>query len=265
MTKRAGLFATVLLFSLLFFSGCDLLTVEESPSASSEASPWQAYSTGIDYRVMPVRLGNTEFDMQIVRIDPNAVRWQVNYTPGVARNYVEWRSLLGDDVKAFINASFFTEANIALGMVVTNGAVNGQTLNGYGGMFQVNNGGVVRVRSLVAEPVNFRDTDFRYAVQSFPMLIEPGGVLASTGAGFDDPARRSVIAQATDGSIYMISTGLLGQISFRNLQNWLLNSDLEIDVAFALDGGRSAMLFVNGDTPIEVPGLASVPVILAVY
>ena len=45
--------------------------------------------------------------------------------------------------------------------------------------------------------------------------------------------------------VYISSrTGLFGQISFRDLQQWLLESGLNLDIAFALDGGRSTMLYV---------------------
>jgi len=252
----------VLVFLIGVGSGCQLRGEKQSTTRNGSII-WEEQSPGVAYHTETVTADGIDFEMHIARINPDEVRWQVLYEPGMALNYIEWKSRLGRTVKAFINANFFTEQDVAIGLVAANGQVFGRTLNGYGGMFQVDAAGIVRVRSLVSEP--YMSGTLQYAVQSFPMLIEPGGVPASTGPGFNDPTRRSAIGQDAAGNIYLFSTGLLGQISLENLQGWLLNSDLNLDVAFALDGGRSSMLFVNGTDPVEVPGLAAVPVILAVY
>ena len=99
------------------------------------------------------------------------------------------------------------------------------------------------------------------------MLIEYGGRQATTGNGFNEAARRSVIAQDRDGNILLMSTGVLGEISFIDLQSWMLRNGLNIDVAFNLDGGRSTTLYVNpisGD-PLFIPAISRIPVVLAVY
>lgn len=262
MTK-AALWQLVLVLLIVAGGGCEVLQSEKDAPITDPVTAWQTRSPGIAYRTLPVNNAPAEFEMHVVRIDPSLVRWQVHYEPGTAYSYLEWADRLEPDVKVFINANFFTEVDIAIGLVVADGLVSGSSLPGYGGMFQIDVAGTPRVRSLVTEP--YVRENLQHAVQSFPMLIEPGGVPASTGAGFDDPARRSAIAQDTNGYIYLFNTGLLGQISLRNLQNWLLNSGLGLNIAFALDGGRSAMLFVNGANPVDVAGLASVPVILAVY
>lgn len=201
--------------------------------------------------------------MHIVRLEPNQVTFRVHYAPGQANTFSRWQALLQDNALAFVNGSFFTEANEAIGLVVADGNYFGASLVGYGGMFQVDPTGRARVRSLVVE--GYQGESLWQAVQAFPMLIEPGGVRASTGAGFDDPARRTVIAQDRSGRILLISTGILGEISFNDLQEWLLNSGLDIDVAFALDGGKSAALFVQRTDPITIPSFSAFPVVLAAY
>lgn len=254
-----------LLLAMVLLSACDIIATETPapdtiPGASSD---WLPIAPGMDYRRQGVRVDNTDFDMHIVRIDPSMARFRVFYEPGNSYTYTAWKNRLPDNPQVFINANFFTEDDSPIGLVVSDGQSYGISLNGYGGMFQVEANGMARVRSLVLNP--YIGENYTQAVQAFPMMIEPSGRPASTGSGFDDPARRSVIAQDIEGNIYLMSTGVLGQISLRNLQQWLLASPYNLDVAFALDGGRSAMLFANTNTPLEIPAFSSVPVVLAVY
>jgi hypothetical protein len=98
------------------------------------------------------------------------------------------------------------------------------------------------------------------------MLVEYGGIEAATGQGFDTPARRTMIAQEYSGHILLFSTAN-GHLSLREAQRWLLNSGLNINIAFNLDGGKSTMLIVRpsvGDT-LHIPAFSKIPVVLAVY
>jgi exopolysaccharide biosynthesis protein len=63
-----------------------------------------------------------------------------------------------------------------------------------------------------------------------------------------------------------MTTGLLGHITFNELQDWLLSSGLELDVAVALDGGKSTAMYVtHPNEPVEIPAFSDLPIILAVY
>jgi exopolysaccharide biosynthesis protein len=263
---------SVFLAGLLLLSmACSLQTATSSINQSSDSegsvdygAGWTLVSAGAEYRTF--RLQPSEgitFDMHVVRLDPTQVQFRTHYRPGDPLTSSRWRTEL-DDPLVFVNANFFTDNNQAIGLVVTDGVPFSASLVGFGGMFQVDTAGNAWVRSLVYEP--YQGESFYQVVQSFPMMIEPGGIAASTGEGFDVEARRTVIAQDRSGKILMMTTGTIGQINFYDLQYWLLNSGLDLDVAFALDGGKSTAMFVsNGGDSVHIPAFIPLPTILAVY
>jgi exopolysaccharide biosynthesis protein len=251
--------------------GCNLQPASEKtivPTRADEAlqgDVWVRVTDAIEYREVFVDLPNgLGFLMHIVRIDPTQVRFRIHYDSTYPHAPQEWQNHLSDAV-VFINGGFFDTQNRAQGLLVVDGQSIGQSYVGFGGMFQVDTEGVARVRSLVHK--SYRGEGLIQAVQAFPMLIEYGGQLAPTGRGFDDPARRSIIGQDAEGHILFISTGVVGQISLRDVQQWLFQSDLALDVAFALDGGKSSTLYVQfSDRPaLLVPAFSDLPIVLAVY
>ncbi len=251
---------------ILILSACGLFSKEDDskPSNGNTTTEWVRITDGAEYRTFSITPSDaTPFDMHIVRLDPKQVRFRVHYQPAQAYTYNSWQEQLAPEAIAFINANFFSEDNVAIGLVIADGTLYGTTLVGYGGMFAINADGSPTLLSLARTP--YRGTGYTQAIQSFPMLIEPDGTPSTIGQGFDELARRTAIAQDDKGYIYLMSTGTLGQISLRELQNWLLNSELNIKVAFALDGGRSSLMYVRTEPPIQIPSLVRVPIILAVY
>jgi endonuclease YncB( thermonuclease family) len=99
------------------------------------------------------------------------------------------------------------------------------------------------------------------------MLIEPDGFRARTDEGFETPSRRSVIAQDRQGRLLLMVTDVFGTISFAELQSWLLESGLEVNIAFALDGGRSTGMVIRrpDEDPLVISALSDLPLVLAVY
>lgn len=265
MMLRARRYLLIIFIFGMF--GCNLLddliatpTLEEETSAT-----WETIIPGVEYQSRRIQPRNSpDFDMHIIRLDPNAVYFRVHYTPGESRSFAAWQIALPDSL-AFINGSFFTPEAYALGLTVADGMIYGASYEGFGGMFQVDLNGMARVRSLVAEP--YTGEQFLQAMQAYPMMVEPSGVSASTGAGFEQVARRTIVAQDKTGHILLMTTGLLGEISFYDLQEWLLESSLDIDVAFTLDGGRSTSMYLNrfDKGPVEIAGFSDVPIVLAVY
>lgn len=230
------------------------------------ADNWTPLATGVEFRMERVLpLDSQGFDMYILRLYPAFVEFKVHYRPQNPLGLHDWQSEL-PDVLAFINGSFFDEYYRALGLVMVDGVVYGYSFVDFGGMFQVESPDILRIRYLVTEP--YQGEVYQQAIQAFPMLVAPGGQQARRSDGFNTPARRSIIAQDTSGRILLMSTGLLGEISFAELQYWLLNHpDLSIDSALALDGGRSVMFYAanpNGQA-ITVPSFDYVPVVLGVY
>jgi hypothetical protein len=262
-----------LLLVLLLLAGCSLKS-QDNPAPTTAALPptlappvesdWTSVAPGIETRTLPAEppLAPAPFDVVVVRIDPAQAEFRVHYEPRQWYFIHEWKDTLAD-AHVIVNANFFSEAGEAAGLVAADGLTYGTSFDGFGGMLQVS-GGTVRVRSLVTEP--YHSETVEQAAQGFPMLIQPGGEAARTGDGFDDPARRTIIAQDRDGRILILVTPL-GLLTFRNAQTWLLaQEELAIDVAFGLDGGKSTGLYVaapGGGTLYD--NFDRVPVVIAVY
>ncbi|MFQ5419744.1 MAG: phosphodiester glycosidase family protein, partial [Anaerolineae bacterium] len=101
----------------------------------------------------------------------------------------------------------------------------------------------------------------QYALQSFPMLVKPGGKL-----GFPDedgqPSRRTVIAQDRDGRFLFIIAPW-GKFTLHQLSAFLVNSDLDLDIALNLDGGSSSGLLWADNQGVQA--MTAVPAVIAVY
>jgi hypothetical protein len=102
------------------------------------------------------------------------------------------------------------------------------------------------------------------ALQSFPVLVKPGGQLGFPEQHEDNiPARRTVIAQDRDGRILFLIAPR-GTFTLHQLSVYLTESDLNLDIAINLDGGPSAGILVAH--PWEVIGSqTSLPFVILVY
>lgn len=101
------------------------------------------------------------------------------------------------------------------------------------------------------------------AVQSFPVLVKPGGVMGfPADADEGKPARRTVVAQDRSGSILVI-VAPRGYLSLHELAVFLVGSDLEVDVALNLDGGGSTGLWLEaGGVGVEIDSITPVPSVI---
>ncbi len=254
--------------ALLALWGCNLSRaghVIVIPTASSLppdlGDSWMAIAPGIEVREMalPVASLLARGTMVVVRLDPATVTMRVHYTPGEAHSLAEWQETL-PEARIIVNGGFFDEADRALGLLVSDGQVYGQSFVGFGVMLQGDGVGV-RVRSLVTEP--YQGEWLWQAVQAFPLLIE-GGALAAQGPGFDERSRRTWVGQDRFGRILFGETHNL--IGLAALQAWLLAADLDLTIAFALDGGRSTGLIIR--TPAyqrTLPSFDRLPSVIALY
>jgi len=248
--------------------GCNAVRVSESNSTatpevgSGTTTNWRTVAPGVERRDMhlPIASQTTQGKAILVRLDPAVVTFRVRYSPSTPHWLIEWRNLL-PQAAVIINGGFFDETNQALGLLVSDGASSGQSFVGFGGMLQVTGSGV-RVRSLVSDP--YQGEPLLQAVQAFPMLIEQTRLPVLEGDEFDQRARRAWVGQ--DGAGRIIFGLTHNWISLAELQQWLLASDLNLQAAFALDGGRSAGLLVNvpGDEELYA-ALDQLPAVIAIY
>jgi exopolysaccharide biosynthesis protein len=264
--NRNGLALVLITVTLL---GCTLaVNVSETVTITPEipplvADPWQVIAPGIEQRAIDISLSrSTSARAILVRLDPAWVTFRVHYSPGTPYSINAWRDQL-PDAAIIVNGGFFDENDYALGLLVSDGQAYGQPYSGFGGMFQVDTAGLARVRSLINEP--YQGESLAQAVQAFPMLVEAYGARAPQDGGFDDRSRRTLVAQDSLGRILLVVIPYTA-ISLSELQNWLLSSDFDIQIAFGLDGGRSTSMVIN------TPGLSTiyfsldkVPDVIAVY
>jgi uncharacterized protein YigE (DUF2233 family) len=101
-----------------------------------------------------------------------------------------------------------------------------------------------------------------YGLQSFPVLVKPGGqpgFLEEDGL----TSRRTVIAQDRDGRILFILAPW-GSFTLYQLSAYLAASDLELDIALNLDGGTSTGLLLI-EPAEDIPAFVPLPAVITVH
>jgi Phosphodiester glycosidase len=230
-------------------------------STSVPSNGWQSVAPGLERRNYDPDPLNPITRMVALRIDPSLYTFRAHYQPGQAFNATEWTTALPQSV-AFVNANFFDQADRALGLLVADGVVYGQSYTDRGGTFLVENG-QPRIRANLREP--YQGEPLEQAVQAFPMLVLDG-FAAFTDNIQDRSTRRTIVAQDSSGRIILLATPVLG-LTLRDLSAYLPTTDMNIVTAFNLDGGRSTMMVVHiaGLSETVVSSIDSVPAVLAVY
>ena len=241
-------------------------TIPPTPTSEPPDTGWRPAGAGAELRRMRVTLvGGRVERVTLVRLDPAQVRFRVLYTPGEGRRVSEWVSTLegaGESPLLVVNGGYFTPEYTATGLLVSGGRVYGTSYAGFGGMFAVLPGGRVEVRWLVARPHDPTEVLVE-AVQSFPVLVRPGGVLGFPPDADDGrTARRTVVAQDRSGRVLFL-VAQDGFFSLHALARWLLESDLDLDVALNLDGGQSTGLYFRaGQPPVQIDSWVPVPAVI---
>lgn len=221
---------------------------------------WEAIHPGLARRILHLfnENGAAIEQLYILRINPYFYEFQVNYHPGNPQMLPAWQA--ETNALVVINGGYFTEEFLATGRIIANGEATGVSYGEFAGMFTVMNVGP-DVRWLGERPYS-PDEPIQHALQSFPMLVKPGGLL---GYPEEDgrPNRRTVIGKDNVGNILIIITPW-GHFTLHALSQFLVNSDLNLDVALNLDGGTSSGLILA--EPYEaVSGYVPVPAIISIY
>jgi uncharacterized protein YigE (DUF2233 family) len=164
-----------------------------------------------------------------------------------------------------LNGGYFSIENERYfpdGLAIVRGRAYGETFRGYGGMLAIR-GNRAELRWLVQKPYNPRESLWA-ALQSFPMLVKPGGRLGFGPVSEDHArARRTVIAQDPDGRILFILAPQ-GYFTLHHLSAFLTGSDLDLDIAFNLDGGGSTGILVAEPREV-IPSNVPLPFVILVY
>jgi hypothetical protein len=154
------------------------------------------------------------------------------------------------------------ENHIPNGFTVIDGIANGNSFGDFAGMFAVTENGPT-LRWLAQEPYH-PDEGLTAALQSFPILVKPGGGLGFPAEYEDNiPARRSVIAQDQAGRILFILAPQ-GNLTLHQLSTFLTEVDLDIDIAINLDGGPSSGILLRYPSE-RIPAISTLPIVITVH
>jgi uncharacterized protein YigE (DUF2233 family) len=237
-----------------------LATHTATPTPVPTDTGWRPVARGIEVRRLDVQTDAALERIVVARLDPAAVRFRVAYAPGEPQLVSAWAQQTG--ALLVVNGGYFTPEYHATGLTVSGGETYGRSYGDYAGMFVVPEGGRPSVRWLRADPLDPREP-LREAVECFPVLVKPGGVMGFP-AGADDGrvARRTVVAQDRLGNLLFVIAPR-GHLSLHALAVWLVASDLEVDTALNLDGGPSSGLWLADAAQID--SYVPVPAVIAVF
>ena len=232
------------------------------PVPPSPDTGWQPLEPGVELRQMDVSAQFGTERATIVRLDPALVRFRVGYDSANPRWLSKWAAQ--SDALLAINGGFFTTENAAIGVVASGGQRWGNSLGNFAGMFAVTIAGQASVRWLTMWPYDPNEP-LAEAVQSFPVLVKPGGQMGFPADGDDGlPDRRTVIAQDRMGRIVVVVTPG-GFLSLHELAVFLAESDLDLDTALNLDGGSSTGIWLAaGGQEITIDSVSPLPFVILV-
>lgn len=233
------------------------------PTSTPEAEDtgWVALAPGVEGRRLWADTGAGRERLTLLRFEPTYIRLRVVYAPQHPRRLSEWAQLMPTAL-AVVNAGYFTPEMRATGLVISDGVLHGRSYDDFAGMLAVDSAGQISLRWLRLTPYR-PDEPLVQAVQSFPVLVKPGGVMGfPADADEGQRARRTVVAQDIHGRLLLLVSPA-PRFSLHELAVWLTTSDLEIDIAMNLDGGTSTGLWVRG-WDVVIDSYVSLPAVIVI-
>ena len=227
---------------------------------------WELLQPGLERRVINLfdlfddKVRHIE-QIYLLRLEPAQFRFDVAYD-AQGKSLEGWQT--EREALIVVNGGFFRleeEEFIANGLMVLNGKPIGASFGDFAGMLAITESGP-EIRWLAHTPYN-PEEPLLGALQSFPMLVKPGGVLGFAAEHEDGKqARRTVIGQDEHGRVLFLVASF-GYFTLHQLSLYLTESDLELDVAVNLDGGPSSGLRLA--QPLEeVPAFSFLPIVITV-
>jgi len=225
---------------------------------------WAMLQEGLEKRVIHLLDENHQplEELHILRIDPDYYQFSVLYQE-IPKTLAEWQKIT--DALILVNGGFFRiegDTYVPTGLSIVDGKVIGNSYGDYAGMLVITDTGP-GLRWMAQEPY-IPGEPIKSALQSFPILVKPGGE-AGFPVQYEDnhKARRSVIGEDKDGQI-LLMVAPLGYFTLHQLSLYLAESDLNLELAINLDGGPSSGLWIA--EPYEViPAYSPLPIVIAVH
>jgi uncharacterized protein YigE (DUF2233 family) len=235
-------------------------------SASSRTSDtgWSGLQPGLERRVIEICDAQNQKaeSVHLWRLDQQNFRLDVAYDAR-PKSLETWQR--ETNALMVVNGGYYSvedERYFPDGLTIVNGKASGKSFNDFGGMLAINESRA-ELRWLVQKPYNPSES-LRAALQSFPILVEPGGQLGF-GAERENnvSARRTAIGQDREGRILFI-VAPQGFFTLHQFSVYLTGSDLNLDIAVNLDGGGSTGILV-ANPPETIPSDRSLPFVILVY
>jgi exopolysaccharide biosynthesis protein len=200
--------------------------------------------------------------LYIWRLDQNYFRLDIAYheSPQSLENWQQETNAL-----LVANGGFFREENekyFPNGLTIINGQAFGSSYESFAGMLAISDSGA-ELRWLTEKPY-IPGEPLHAALQSFPMLVKPGGELGFPEQFEDNvKARRTVIGQDWEGNLLFI-VAPRGHFTLHQLSVYLTESDLNLNIALNLDGGLSTGILVANPEQV-ISSQTSLPIVILVY
>jgi hypothetical protein len=196
------------------------------------------------------------------RLDQSYFRLDIAYDES-PRSLESWQR--ETDALLVVNGGFYRVENekyFPNGLTIINGQPFGNSYESFAGMVAISEEGAEL--QWLAEKPYIPGEPLLAALQSFPVLVKPGGQLGFPEEHEDNvQARRTVIGQDWEGRILFI-VAPRGYFTLHRLSTYLTDSDLNLNIAINLDGGPSTGILVTN--PQEVVGSqTSLPIVILVY
>jgi hypothetical protein len=222
---------------------------------------WSLLQPGLERRAIDVYNGQNQLveSLYIWRLDQNYFRLDVAYDES-PKSLETWQN--ETNASLVVNGGYYSIENERYfpdGLTIANGEASGRSFRS-GGMLAIDQTGA-ELRWLLEAPYNPSES-LQAALQSFPVLVEPGGKLG-VPVESNASARRTVIAQDKDGRILFILAPQ-GYFTLHQLSVYLTESDLNLDIALNLDGGGSTGILVANPYEI-IPPTRPIPFVILVY
>lgn len=241
-----------------------MLSVAPKFDPVPDTTGWSLLQPGLERRVIPMYndLNQPVESVHVWRLDQNYFRMDVAYdeTP---KSLETWQR--ESNALMVVNGGFYSVENERYfpdGLTIVNREATGRSFNGFGGMLAINESRA-ELRWLAQKPYDSFEP-LQAALQSFPILVQPGGELGY-GAERENnvSARRTAIGQDTQGRILFI-VAPQGYFTLHQLSSYLTESDLNLDIAINLDGGGSTGILVASPREI-IPPNRPLPFVILVY
>ncbi len=231
------------------------------PATPTFPVTWEVIQPGIELRAAYIELPDSApAEIVLLRIDLTQYAFRIHYNPDDPALVSEWAGQFGAPV--VINGGFFSPEYESVGLLSVDGELHGYSFEDKGGMLSIR-GGETAIRSLIDFPYQTGET-FDQAVQGLPMLINPGGSPADFDLP-DRPSRRTAVGLDWQGRLIIV-TSYTFNVSLYQLRDWLVASDLGLDTALNLDGGKSTGLYLSTDRrDLLINSIEPVPSVVAFY